>query len=332
MGSPIHATLLERSADDAVDGGPIAALIEDWEGHPVLDALALRWVGGLHYLALRGDVPALAAQLPSTGGRFDADTAFGIAREVARDRADELRAMLREGVQTNEVRRCCALHPGALRFAATTSHALRLLEIGSSAGLNLGMDRYGYDLGGVRQGLSSSPLQLSAAWEGDPPSEGTLRVAQREGCDVDPFDVTKPDESLRLQSFVWPDQAERLERLRRAIELTQQDPPSLTRARAGDWLADRLATPAPGLATLLFHSVMWWYVPEEERDRIVALVEEAGARADREAPLGWLRMESTGPDACELRLRIWPGGSEYRLARVHHHGAWIEWNEEEEAA
>lgn len=329
MGSPIYASLLERSAEDVARGGPIADLIADWEGHPVLDALALRWMGALHYLALSDAAPALAAQLPSTGGVFDEETAFAIARELARDRADELRPMLRDGVQTNEVRRCCALHPGALRFAATTALPLRLLEIGSSAGLNLAMDRYGYDLGGVHQGLASSHLQLTAAWEGRAPPGGTLEIASREGCDVDPFDVTVTAECLRLQSFVWPDQAERLERLRFALDLARRDPPVLTRARAGDWLATRLAAPVPERATLLFHSVMWWYVPEEERERIVGLVEAAGDRADETCPLGWLRMESTGPDACELRLRRWPGGHEYRLARVHHHGAWIEWNEEE---
>jgi len=331
MGSPIYAALLEHSADDVEGGGPIAALLDDWEGHSVLDIDSLRWMGALHYLALGGQAPDLAEQFPSTGGRFRPDQAFEIARRLAREQADLLRPLLQEGVQTNEVRRCCALYPGALRFAAMSRHPLRLLEIGSSAGLNLCMDRYRYLLGDTPRGDPDSGLLLSCEWRGEPPPDGRLHVVSRRGCDLDPFDLTRDTQRLRLQSFVWPDQAERRERLARALAIVSPDPPEVTRARAGEWLEPRLGASEPGQATLLFHSVMWWYVPEAERTHITEVVEAAGRAASDETPLGWLRMESTGPDACELRLRSWPGNAERRLARVHHHGAWIEWNEEAES-
>jgi hypothetical protein len=95
--------------------------------------------------------------------------------------------------------------------------------------------------------------------------------------------------------------------------------------RAGDWLARELAAPAPGVTTVVFHSVMWMYVPADERERIGRLLEEAGARATPAAPLGWLRMEGVDFERCEIRLRVWPGGEERLLGHCHYHGAWVEW-------
>ena len=71
MGSPIYGDLLTRCADDFAAGGLVADLISGWNGHPVLDNVPLRLMGAAHFLALRGDASALAACLPSTGGRYE---------------------------------------------------------------------------------------------------------------------------------------------------------------------------------------------------------------------------------------------------------------------
>jgi hypothetical protein len=70
---------------------------------------------------------------------------------------------------------------------------------------------------------------------------------------------------------------------------------------------------------------MWLYVPQDERQRITASMEEAGTRASAIRPLAWLRLEPPDFEICELRLRLWPGGSDRLLARSHPHGAWVEW-------
>jgi hypothetical protein len=129
----------------------------------------------------------------------------------------------------------------------------------------------------------------------------------------------------RLESFVWPDQLERLALLRAALALARADPPPLERARARDWLAHELAEPARGHATLLLQSVMWWYLPEDERSAVDAIVRAAGSRARADAPLGWLRLEGARKEEAELRLLYWPGGEDRLLAAAHWHGAWVRW-------
>ncbi len=327
LGSPIWGEMLSRCEADLAAAGPTAALLDGWEGDPGADNLPLRLAGAMHFLALTERAPKLAAQLPSTGGSFDATAAWQAWQELAVTRAEELRALLREPVQTNEVQRCCALYGGFLACARAFGAPLRLLEVGSSAGLNQLFDRYRYELGTARFGDESAALALRTDWRGPELTPVPLEVASREGCDPNPIDLRDPLRRLRLLSFVWPEQDERLARLRAAFAIAQATPPRITRAHADVWLAEQLAAPALGVTSVVFHSVVWWYVPEPERERIVATLLAAGARATREAPLAWLRMENEPKAYAELRLTLWPGGEERLLARTHWHGTWVEWLE-----
>jgi hypothetical protein len=326
MGSPIYAALLERAADDLAAGGVFAELVADYRGQPVLDALPLRLLGWVHALVLDGRAPALAAFYPSGGGRFEPEGAWAALQDVAREHREALRAAaLHWRVQTNEVRRSAVLLPGFLRAAARTRLPLCIREIGASAGLNLLFDRYAYALGPHRFGPPDAKLRLEADWSGPPPDlDAPLEIADRRGCDVAPIHLRDAAERRKLESFVWPEQLERLERLRAAMAIAAADPPPIDAESAADWV-EREVAPAPGRATLLFHSVMWWYVPEAERARIALVMQAAAARASRDAPLGWLRMEGSRLEETELRLRLWPDGEDALLATAHWHGAQVRW-------
>jgi hypothetical protein len=327
-GSPIYAELLARAAEDLEVGGVFADVLADYRGEPILDALPLRVFGAIHEKVLAGAAPALAAHYPSAGGRFDAEPAWRALRELVVAARDELRAAAATGrVQTNEVRRCTALLAGFLRIAQATGLPLRVREIGSSAGLNLGFDRFRYRLGPHVWGAPSSAVELRCDWQGPAPDlTAPLRVASRAGCDVAPIDVRDPAQERRLESFVWPDQHERLATLRAAIAATRDDPPPLTAQRAQTFVARELVAPVARETSVLFHSVVWWYLPESEREQISATIAAAGTRAGAAAPLAWLRLEGVRLEDAELRLTLWPGGEDHLLARVHWHGRWVHWS------
>jgi hypothetical protein len=217
--------------------------------------------------------------------------------------------------------------PGFLLAAAETGLPLRIREIGASAGLNLRFDRYRYALGPHRWGDAASPVEIAAEWRGGrPPLEAPLAVASRAGCDLEPRRADDPDEARRLESYVWPDQPERLRPLRAALRLARESPLRVERASAGEWLARELAEPAEGECTVVFHSAVWIYLAAAEQERVRALVEERGARATARAPCAWLRHEDGAlPATIELRLRLWPGGEERLLALGHPHGRRVEW-------
>ena len=95
---------------------------------------------------------------------------------------------------------------------------------------------------------------------------------------------------------------------------------------AAQFLADELSRPVPGVATVVFHSVVWWYIREAERAEIARLVDEAAARATPEAPLAWLRFEGATTREAELRLSLWPRGGDVLLGTAHYHGRWVKWS------
>jgi hypothetical protein len=245
-GSPLYADLLARCADDFAAGGLVARVVAGWQGHAVLDNLPLRLLGAAHLLALSGDAPALAGCLPSCGGRWHPEPGWRALLGVLAQQSDRIRMHLREQIQTNEVRRCCALLGGFLGVAREHALPLELLEIGASAGLNQCFDRYRYELGAARWGPADAPLTLGCEWRGAPlDTRGELRVARRAGCDVAPIDLADRTQRLRLESFFWPDQAERLARLRAACDCALANGVRVARMRAGDWLERELAAPAP---------------------------------------------------------------------------------------
>jgi hypothetical protein len=101
-------------------------------------------------------------------------------------------------------------------------------------------------------------------------------------------------------------------------------PVHVERAPAGDWLERRLADPPPdGVATVVFHSIVWQYLDDGERDQVRAAITRAGDRATAESPLAWVRMEPDGDDA-RVDVNTWPG--DHRLvARAGFHGRPVRW-------
>jgi hypothetical protein len=127
---------------------------------------------------------------------------------------------------------------------------------------------------------------------------------------------------MTLLSYVWPDQADRLALVRAACDVARRVPATVEQANGADWIATRLARPTPGLATTVYHSIAIQYFDQESRDRFVATLADAGARATRDAPLAWIRMEPGGEQA-EVRSTVWPGGDERLVATCGFHGAGV---------
>ena len=176
--------------------------------------------------------------------------------------------MLRRRTQTNEPRRCATLLP----FLAALPGPLALLEVGASAGLCLFPDRWRYRYDDHTLGEPSAPLLTCSPIGPFEPPRRIPEVVWRAGIDLDPPDVTDPDDVAWLEALIWPGQPERLERLRQAIALARRDPPRLVSGDLNDELP-ALAASAPAEATLVvFHSAVLTYLSGPDRERFVAQV------------------------------------------------------------
>ncbi|HEX5376873.1 MAG TPA: DUF2332 domain-containing protein [Solirubrobacterales bacterium] len=320
IGSPLYAALLEQAAADVELRGPVWEVLRGHEDDPRFSVLGLRLLGAVNRMVIEGREPELAAAYEAR----DASRAWQALRDAIERNAAELRSLVDLPVQTNEVGRCNALLFGFLTVAAETGMPLRLLEVGASAGLNLRWDRFAYRADGFSWGPADSPLQLEFELEGKAPAlPEAVEVAERRGCDANPVDASTPEGQLTLLSYVWPDQPERIARMRAALAVAGEVAVTVERETASAWTRRVLAEPAPGRATVLYHSIVSQYLSDEEREAFFGHVRAAGERAGADAPLAWLRMEPVD-DRADLELTTWPGGETRRLARVGYHGSPVE--------
>lgn len=324
--APLTARVVAAIAAQLDDpaAGPFIARIRDWPGAALTDALPLRSAGALHALYLAGAAPELA---PIYAG-MPADDAAIVGDVLQRHEAAVL-PWLDGPPQTNEAGRSSAFIAAMLWLAEQGLPArFECLEIGSSAGINLMIDRYRYDLGGVLVGPDDAAMRFAPEWRGATPPDRAIAFASLKGCDVAPVDLTDPAQALRLKAYIWPEHAVRFARLEAAITAAQASPPDLVRQNAADFIEAQLALPqAEGTTRLLMHSIVWQYVPQDQQRRITVAMEEHGRRATPDRALAWIALEADRTLLNHgLRVRHWPGDGEERLLlAAHAHGAWLEW-------
>jgi hypothetical protein len=302
--SPLYARLWREFAHDP----RVRAIVGP---DPAWDA-PLRLSGGLHFLVLTGRATW-----------DDIEDVLVAERDFLREWVAERR------VQTNEVQRCWMLLPCFLEAARHTgATAFDLVEIGPSAGLNLVWDRYRYTY--VNGGWGDATARLDLRGREERPVPAALfdlrpEICSRTGIDLSPIDVTSEEDALRLRSFVWADQTERVERLDAALAAARADLPELIQGDA----ADRLPEILDGLSgsralTVIWETAVLGYFTEESRRRVYETIEEFGAR--HPAAFVQTRRPSDGVAAhYGLTLRLLPGGERIELAFASHHGEWLDW-------
>jgi hypothetical protein len=262
----------------------------------------LRLLGGLHYLVLAGD-----ASWDDVDGALTEHADF-LARWTAE-----------QDVQTNEVQRAWALLPAFL--SVVDDRPLDLLELGPSGGLNLLWDRYRYSYTAGSWGDGS--LRLAGDDRVPPPGElfeKRVTVTRRRGVDLNPIDVTTEHGARILQAFVWADQAERLERLRRAIEVVRSDPPSLMQGDYVEALPSLLRGRREGTQLVVFQTASTMYLRRGALERVHAALHAAA----REEPLVFVSTGSAD-NGFSLDVARYPDGRVSRLGTLDFHGEWLEW-------
>ncbi|GAA0737854.1 DUF2332 domain-containing protein [Sphingomonas japonica] len=323
MASPFTARVLEAGPDILHRGPLTLARIAGWPGDRGDAAVGLRFASAFHALARRHADAALVRLYKERDGDFA--KVLGDALEAQDGFVAD---WIGSAPQTNEVGRAAAIM-AALMVAATAfpGASFELLELGSSAGLNLNLGRYGYDLGGVFAGSPAAMLRLHPEWRGPPPPDASVRITSARGVDIAPLDVADPAVCDRLRAYCWPDQDARAARLDAAIALAQVYPPQIDRGDAAAWLEQRLAEPQDaGTIRAIFHSIVLQYLPPQARARVLALIADAGKHATTERPLAHVSFEWDDiRKLVQLELTLWPGGTRTTLATVNAHGAWVEW-------
>ncbi|MCP2338320.1 DUF2332 domain-containing protein [Actinomadura rupiterrae] len=366
-GSPMYAELLRRAAKDA--DGPVADLMTDGpdagRALRLLGAVHRLVLEGrapelaAHYPTAGGTADPLAAwpafralladrpdevraamtgapqtnevgrAAPLTGGLLAIMAAIGERPvrllEVGASAGLNLRAdhyrYESAGAAPNDI-------PAALGSGHARSSGPEHASASAGSGDVPGGPASGHASADVGFGPSDSPVVLRDCWLGSPPPlTSGLSIIERTGCDLAPVDPVA--DGTRLLSFVWPDQHERVARLRGALEVAARVPATVVRADAASFLEG--VEPCPDVVTVVWHSIMWQYLSPAEQARVTASVERAGAQATPDAPFAHLHLEQAVDGDYHslpvLTLRLWPhfGGERRVLADTPHHGVPARW-------
>ena len=248
-------------------------------------------------------------------GRLTGWDAFAAALAEPDGIADVIR---RRSTQTNIPARCATLLPAL----AQLPQPLALVEVGASAGLCLYPDRYGYDYDRVV--LPGAPTFRCVASPSTPLPDKKVEVVWRAGLDLNPLDVTDPDDRAWLDALVWPGRGApaRAAPRRRGGRRGRSAAPGPGRPAHRPARADR---PAPRDATLVvFHTAVLAYV-DDPADR------DGSPRWSPRMPCGWRTRRRNGSPASTATRRCIPTGSSCSAATAAHvartdpHGSRIDW-------
>jgi len=345
--SPLYSHLAGHAASDDEVAGLLTAASGEAADATLLFAAVQRVLQAEPFHELTNYYPSL-------GGSYGPDNGtWPLFRSFVLDRADRVRSLIGSRVtQTNEVRRAALLYPAVAIAARQAGAPVALLEVGTSAGLLLGMATYSYryqtqQAGQLAAGPARSTVGLHCALALAPGANlptipKKLAVGARIGMDTRPVDLTDEEEYAWLEACIWPDQPERLRLFGAAATAQRKSPPELVTGDAvGDLAAVAERIPADQPIVVLTSNVLWLF-PEERR---TAFIDELGHLAARR-PVWWVSQEGYkaamyallpnrddlkappgNPTFGVLSLVRWADGAPHAtaLARTAWHGERMEW-------
>ncbi len=311
ISSPTYSRLVDSIAADP----ELLAVVNRIAHTPRLNIL----FAGVQLLMMRGAGEELAAFYPNFGGsapaRGDIETAF---RDFVLSHGDELEAIGRSRyTQTNECRRCVALVPAIWMLGHESFH---LLDLGTSAGLNLLLDRYRYRWSRVEWGPAGSPVLLETDNRGEEVVPGNLEVLSRTGLDLNPVDPTDPEERIWLEALVWPEHDERRQRLHSATRLAGSVDLRLIAGSAPDTLGPALSALPEGEVAVVMNSFVLFQMDASEGEMVASVIRRA--REKRTVVRVSFEPSLTTPGVCELAID--DGSGFVEVGRADQHGEWIE--------
>jgi hypothetical protein len=315
-----------------------------------------------------------SASSPATG--FTSDRQAGSGTRAPEDpelktalssfitqRFDELKELVVGGAtQTNEVGRSALILPALAVLREEQAKPVAIVEIGTSAGLNLRPDAYSIhyknaDGTTTNVGPENSTVQIetdsSQSAASLPYTElASLQIGTRIGVDLNPLDVTDEFQARWLCALIWPDDTARFHRLQAAVEHAAANPIPIVQGDAVETVGAHISSVPADEYPVVVTTWVLTYLTEPQRRAFAQALDAAAQTRD----FAWIAMEhpayAMGLPWPEEVTALW--GSEsldpiaqtitksgtplvvhrYKdgirssewIASVHAHGHWINWH------
>ncbi|MDP4147724.1 MAG: DUF2332 domain-containing protein, partial [Bacillota bacterium] len=295
------------------------------KGQPVPNLL----FGAIHYLLLQGKEHVLKDYYPSiVTSPKEIESSFIPFKDFCQVYRDEIICILESKlVQTNEVRRCAYLYPTFCYIYEKVKKPLALIEIGTSAGLQLLWDKYSYSYGTKEIfGDLNSDVHITSEMRADRPPilfHSAPPVSERIGIDLHINDLTDKEDYLWLMALIWPNHNERRKLFEKSSHFIKATPIKFIEGD-GVALISKLSNQIPRDSVLcIFHTHVANQIPLENKKKLLEEIKAIGS--DRDV----FHLYNNMNDG-DLHLDYFIKGKENlkTIGKTDGHGRWFEWKME----
>ncbi|HDX9588952.1 TPA: DUF2332 domain-containing protein [Bacillus pseudomycoides] len=293
------------------------------EGQPVPNLL----FGAVHYLLLKGKEHVLKEYyLSITKNPREIDDSFLHFKDFCQVYKDEIISLLKSKlVQTNEVRRCAYLYPIFCYIYSVVKKPLSLIEIGTSAGLQLLWDKYSYsyETNGI-YGDRNSRVHITSEIKGNHTPSFLLPsppVASKVGLDLHINDLNNFEDYLWLKSLIWPEHEERIALFEKAATCLIENPVELIEGDGVALLTEVVEKLPEDTVICIFHTHVANQMPEKSKYELLEKIKTIGSKRDV------FHLYNNMWDR-NLHLDYYIDGVEYQqtVGETDGHGRWFDWN------
>jgi hypothetical protein len=345
--SPLYAALCPLLAEDQT-ALSMYAEVPGTQRRPNL------LLAALHYSVLRDQSHSFAGWFKTVDGTRTADDPElqKALSSFVTERFEELKELVTSAL----------VLPALATLGAEQAKPVAIVEIGTSAGLNLRPDAYalayknpdgttttvGPQAATVRITTDSSqspePLPFAAI--------ETLRLGTRIGVDLNPLDPTDEFQARWLCALIWPDDTVRFLRLHAALKFAAENPIPVVQGDAVETIRAHIASVPTEEYPVVLTTWVLTYLTEPQRQAFTQELDRAAQTRD----FAWIAMEHPAyanglpwPDdvtaawgsqsldpvqqtivksGTPLVVHRYKGGvrTSQWIASVHAHGHWINWH------
>lgn len=283
--------------------------------------------GAVHYLLLKGrkhDLKHFYQSMVKRPRNFE--ESYPYFKDFCEKYKDQIQFILKSKlVQTNEVRRCSYLFPTFTYIYSISQKPLALIEIGTSAGLQLLWDQYTYSYGTNDDiyGDENSEVHISSEIIGEkrPHLDGGIPpVISRIGIDLNTMDLTDDEDYLWLNALIWPEHQERRDLFQKAAEYVKAASLTLIEGDGVELLSSLTKEISNNYCICVFHTHVANQMSQEVKAKLLQQVKTIGE--DREIYHVYNNIYDR-----DLHLDYYIDGEEFtkKVGKTDGHGRWFSW-------
>ena len=284
----------------------------------------------VHFLLLNNTSEELAYYYHSINKAYKSNLPFDLFKEFCLDnRAEIIKLQRTRIVQTNALNRTAYLMPILSHLYG--GQQINIVDVGTSAGLNLNMDKYEFHYNDKYTFGDSAVKIRSEIREGQLP-EFTEKVLlnHKIGIDQHPLDLNDKENEKWLKALIWADLTERLERLEKAITIAKKEKLDLRKASKIAEFETILQSVDSSLPIVVYHTHVLYQFKLEQREQFWNLIDDIGSKRE----LTYIAAEGSPIFKTDYKrkgvlveLNQYTSGKKKTrvLAETNGHANWIKW-------